>query len=309
MSGTIQHNLDIHLHLGAHKTATTHIQSILRANRERLLSSSIKLSLPWDVRKEWLPLFCRYCNRHRQWNSTRLINQLVDIAPTRGLWVLSDENIIGVSKDFIKKPGIYSMAQDRTACLKSLFPSARIKLFFSIRSYDSFYRSAYCEVARQNGFFPFEDFFNPKRFANNSWLELVGRFQDVLPPEDIILWRFEDFQQLLPQVLQLLTGIDDVGNLIRNYKPKVTQSSFSAKTMERMGALQPMAEREESKKILESLNRAFPLSEKFPPYRPFSVQQEAEFQDQYAEDVRKIRSNYPQIHFLSPQRQESETIE
>ena len=47
----------IRLYLGAHKTATTHLQGVLMANRHKLAELGGHLSAPQDVRKEWLPLY------------------------------------------------------------------------------------------------------------------------------------------------------------------------------------------------------------------------------------------------------------
>ena len=147
--------LDLVLYLGAHKTATTHLQGILRENRTVLEAQNIKLSSPSDVRKEWLPDFFKFCNK----NDSKALEQVHALAPKQGKWILTEENIAGVSNDFTVLPGMYPKVGERLACISKAFPGADISLFFSLRSYDSFYRSAYSEVVRNRGYIPFSEFY------------------------------------------------------------------------------------------------------------------------------------------------------
>jgi hypothetical protein len=291
--------LDIHLYLGAHKTATTHLQGILLANRERLLSKNVTLSAPQDVRKEWLPAFCKFCSNAGKNAGAGLVQRLNAIAPEGGLWILTEENIVGVSNDFTTKTGIYPAAADRIGRLVELFRNANISLFFSLRSYDSFYRSAYSEVVRNRGYLPFDEFYDDDRFKNNSWVETVRTFQNVLPQERIVLWKFEDFRSLVPRLVHLMTGIEDVQALLDAYKPETTRPSLSQKTMEVLADMAPVLSRAESLKLVERINRAYPV-EGYGPYRPFSREQEEVFKQRYEADIAAMKTSFPGIRFLEP---------
>jgi hypothetical protein len=292
--------INIHLYLGAHKTATTHLQGILLANRDRLAAHHVALSAPQDVRKEWLPAFFRYCAGAGDAPDAGLAGELRSIAPRSGLWILTEENIAGVCNDFAVKPGIYPQAADRITCLARLFPDAELSLFFSLRSYDGFYRSAYTEVVRNRGYLPFEEFYDEGRFQNNSWVETVRRFQRTLPQERIILWKFEDFRELIPRLVSLLTGIGEVQDLLDAYKPDTTRPSLSRKTVEILKDLHPVLSRKESLALVERINRAYPAGRDWPSYRPFGPEQEAAFRQRYARDIEAIKADYPGIRFLEP---------
>lgn len=292
--------LNIHLYLGAHKTATTHLQGILMANREGLSKSSIALSAPQDVRKDWLPKFFKYCNNMNMRNDGQLVRDLTAIAPTNGIWILTEENIAGVSNDFAVKPGMYPAAADRVKCIKDIFRDANVSLFFSLRSYESFYRSAYSEVVRNRGYIPFEEFYDETRFKHNSWFDMVQRLCDVLPQNKIVLWKFEDFRALLPQLLQRMTGIEKVQSLIEAYKAETTRPSLSQKTIDILGDLHKVLDRSESLALVERINRAYSVASGHPPYRAFSDQQEAMFAKKYEKDIRAIRNEFPDVRFLTP---------
>lgn len=290
--------IDIHLYLGAHKTATTHLQGILLANRARLLSHNIALSAPQNVRKEWLPNFFNYCNNPKREQQGELAASLTSIAPLTGLWILTEENIVGVSNDFAIKPGMYPTAADRIKCLTELFADANISLYFSLRSYESFYRSAYSEVVRNRGYIPFERFYSEARFKNNSWVTMIQAIQEVLPQEKITLWKFEDFRELVPRLVSLMTGIDEATPLIEAYKPETTRPSLSQKTIEILASLHPVLKRKESLTLVERINRAYPLEAGHPPYQPFSIEQQTIFRTQYHADIETIKKSFPRIRFL-----------
>jgi len=290
-------SLDLVLYLGAHKTATTHLQGILRENRAVLESQNIKLSSPSDVRKEWLPVFFKFCNK----NDQTALEQVRALAPQKGKWILTEENIAGVSNDFAVLPGMYPKVGERLACLSRVFTGADISLFFSLRSYDSFYRSAYSEVVRNRGYIPFFEFYDEERFRENSWLEMVRQFANVIPEEKIILWRFEDFRSLAPTLIEKLTGIEEVQPLIDSYEAERTRPSLSQKTMDILSDLYPVLDRKESLKLVERINRAYPVSEGYAPLSTFDEVQTKRFKQAYERDVEMIKKEFPGIQFLTPE--------
>jgi len=285
------------LYLGAHKTATTHLQGILHANRNRLAEEGIKLSMPGDVRKEWLQSFFHWCN-HKDSDSREKIQKA---APEKGTWLLTEENIAGVSNDFTIKSGIYPHIGARLKCLRSAWPEPEMELFFSLRSYETFYRSAYSEVVRNRGYIPFDEFYDEERFKNNSWVETVRQFVEVIPQERITLWRYEDFRKLVPSILKAMTGIDDTETMIAAYKAETTRPSLSQKTIDILDSLHPVLNRQESKKLVERINNAYPVSGGYEALRTFSSEEEARFKAQYDDDVATIRRLFPKINFLRPE--------
>ena len=293
--------LDLHLYLGAHKTATTHLQGILLANRAKLISQDITLSAPQDVRNQWLPDFFKYCNNQNKSHPEELVADLRSIMPSKGLWILSEENIAGISNDFAVRSGMYPNAARRIKALTELYADANISLFFSIRSYDSFYRSAYSEVVRNRGYIPFTEFYDEARFRDNSWVTLVRGLQEVLPQDNITLWKFEDFRALVSRLTSLMTGLNDVAPLIDAYKAETTRPSLSQKTMDIQESLYPVLTRKELLALVERINRAYPIEAGQSPYQPFTADQQAHFKAKYETDVEVIKKSFPRIRFLEPE--------
>ena len=288
----------IHLYLGAHKTASTHIQGIFLANRETLARNGVALSAPQDIRKTWLPRFFKYCNHQKENQDKDELQSLQSLLPDCGRWILSEENIIGTSFDLSVMPGIYPLAENRIRAIISLFPQCKVKLFFSLRSYDTFYRSAYTEVVRNRGFLKFSRFYDEERFKDNSWLNTVAGFARALPQENITLWRFEEVRQLMPDVVQRITGIADSKSLMDAYNPETTRPSLSAKTIKILNMLHPVLNKKESLALVERINNAYSIDKGHPAYEPFTKEQADAFKLQYEQDWIAIRNIYPNINIM-----------
>lgn len=229
----------IRLYLGAHKTATTHLQGVLMANRQKLAELGGHLSAPQDVRKEWLPLYFQAVRALGETGKIppRLRSPLGALMPEAGDWILTEENIISVPIELLNPPGSYPNAARRLATLKALFFDSKITLHFSLRSYDSFWRSMYSEIMRNRGFLPWAEFYDAEAFAKRPWVDKVAAFISALPEAEVTLWRFEDFWAVMPQALEELSGQTDVATLNAAYQPEATRPSRSQKTMDILAEL------------------------------------------------------------------------
>ena len=260
----------IRLYLGAHKTATTHLQGVLMANRAVLAAQGVTLSSPQDVRKEWLPLYFQAVRALGENGKIppRLRSPLGTLMPEASDWILTEENIIGVPIELLNQPGIYPNAARRLATLKALFPDREITLHFSLRSYDTFWRSMYSEIVRNRGFLPWDEFYQPAAFAARSWVDTVTAFASVLPEAAITLWRFEDFRAVMPQAL---------------------------------AELAPAIGRADALRLTERINDHYAVAKGHAPFDPFDAETAARMKADYAGDIATIRQKFPAIRFLEPQ--------
>ena len=287
--------MNIKLYIGAHKTATTHIQNILANSRESLSDHGISLSIPSDIRPKWLPLL----NKYIEAESDETLEKIRKISPSTESWIIAEENIPGVSKEFKTKSGIYTSLEKRLTSIKKAYPDAKIDVFFSIRSYDSFYRSAYLEVVRNNGYFPFDEFYDANRFKDNSWLSVIESFTNVFDQKHVYLWRYEDLSQLLPVILNNLTSLptDFALKMIADYEIKITRPSISAKTLDLLSS-SLVNSKSESIELLEQLNKRYPANQHNGYYQPFDLETINTFKNDYKLDSQSILEQYPSINFL-----------
>ena len=287
----------IHLYLGAHKTATTHLTGIMNANRDVLAKAGTTLSTPGDIRKEWLPKLFSLVRDKKDGNPfpEDVVAEVQAAQPATGNWILSEENMVGVASDLKRPGGIYRFGQKRIAMMKTMFPNAKIRLFFSIRSFETYYRSMYSEEVRNGGYLPFSEYYKPHIYEDRSWTETLSRFTNVLPEEDIVLWRFEDFRQVMPTILSKMTGIDDVDAMIAKYERGTTRPSLSQKTLDLLGELAPAIGKKKALELTEKINRHYAVADGHAPFQPFDDATVASMREKYDADFSELVQRFPKM--------------
>lgn len=286
--------MTIKLYIGAHKTATTHIQTLLEHNQDILKANHIQLSTPPQLRKSWLPSFLNYCHH----NNNAHIEKLKKEAPSDGIWILSEENFVGNSYELSQTSILYPNISLRLKCFVELFPKAKIELYFSIRSYETFYRSTYLEVVRNRGYLPFDAYYKEALFQSKSWGNVIEMFTQVIPEENITLWCYEEVHNLMPKIINQITELNNAKALIENYPIKKTRESLSNKTLEVLASFSSVMTQEESQKMVEVINKKYPLGDRYAKFIAFNEKKAKEFKIKYKKDIRSIQNKYTKIKFL-----------
>jgi hypothetical protein len=286
------------LYIGAHKTATTHIQRLLACNRKILSDNKISLSIPSDIRPLWFPFITHYPT----FIDNDAIKKIIETSPNSDIWIFAEENISGVSYDLKTTAGIYPNLATRLTAFQDMFPKAKLEIFFSTRSYDSYYASSYLEVVRNRGFLPFTDFYDENRYSNNSWYTVIKEVVRVIKKQtDITLWRYEDFPSTLPSVLKGMTNLEKntIDEMISAYGTEKTRPSISQKTLNILEAIHPVHPQDKANQLLESLNIELPASIENGYFSPFNQNEIDQFKAQYKDDITKIKNTFPNINFLN----------
>jgi len=218
--------MKLHVHVGAHKTATTYLQGLFAKNKRLLNQAGVGAMALGQFR----PFFTRNLMRF-QVGEFRIEDHLdkffVDGAPNdvRGL-ILSDENLIGLCNDLTATGKAYQRAEPRLKRARGLLAGHEITLFMAIRSYDDFTASAYCEAMRHTKQFDTFDAFRARfDLETLRWPKLIRRLQAALKPVEVKIWRFEDFRGHEDSVLKAIAFGADAG--IKMEESKVERPSFS----------------------------------------------------------------------------------
>lgn len=218
----------VHLHLGAHKTASTFIQNWL-ANHQAFLKANRIAYLPLGVmRRKFMPAFWSAMDGKQA--SAKQIAQLRDIIVTEAescgidlestaLFVLSEENLLGSLASLHTKGKLYPWVGHRMRLLARLFEGSEIQPFLSIRNYTEFYPSAYAETLRHGYIKSFDDYMAAMDLPGNSWTGVVESVESVLGQAK--LWPYEAFRGNAHPVLSALletpvtAGMIDAETVVR----------------------------------------------------------------------------------------------
>lgn len=294
-----------HIHLGAHKTATTHLQTELAA-RQQELNAKGAFYLPHKDAREMLMFrtvprpfwyrfmklyrashpasafvsmrFCRSCAKHLQ-------VQIDERAGKSTRVVLSEENLLGTSDKVFG--GRYFSGTEQLNVLRILSERVPLHLYLSTRSLDSFLPSAYAQALRSIPASRLNFMDHLHRFADGApgWLNLVASIRSKVPKAVITVWDYADYTTKNHTLQSLIAGCDlDVRSTIP--RPKSTQSP-SAKAI----ALAEKLPETDPKKRLRAVNAIYashPAGDKVPPFRPIPENIQQRLQEAYVRELNQI---------------------
>jgi hypothetical protein len=283
------------IHIGAHKTATTHVQEILALMRPQLVERGIDFIPNRVVRQSGLAkaLFRRRLATRVPGLRGRIVGQMMadHLDPLRAATsalVLSEEKLMGGSLQVFSDP-IYPHVERIVPLLASLAGraggGADVTLFLSVRSFDGQMPSAYVQELK---FAPpleggFEALMARVLARPPSWFDLVRRIRAAAPGVPLRVWRQEDYRREPLAILAELCGRDP-GPLPAIEDPFWTKSPDLAavRAAEALPAGMPPAERRAA--VLE----IFRTSGDGARFDPFAPEEKALLCAAYARDLERI---------------------
>ena len=282
------------LHLGVHKTATTYLQTLLEANRERLRAESVGYVTLAEMRSGVTAAARRpglFGMRLR-----RAVRPLLDRYNDCRLLILSDENLSGGSRELIDR-SYYSEAGARAARLAKALRSDDVGIMVATRSYDSFVSSAYCEHLRNWPYLTPAEYLAAVDVDGLNWSSLIGDLCRRVGQEHVTVWRFEDLGEIEDELLSALTG----GAAIDWIKPQgPVRRSLSQKAVDELAAQAQRLSREEVSALVEPVAEASPLGAA--PFRAYDEQTAQALRARYDRDMEAVQGEFPRLHFLRPRR-------
>jgi len=214
--------LKLHLHLGAHKTATTHFQNVLEANRHLYHDG-----ITYVAMEEFRNNMRRTKNGIDFGSSGPYLNKIKALSQTL---VISEENLSGETKDIYKELFLYSSMEDRLNDFKRFTQDfEKVEIWFSVRSMDGFLPSIYCEALRH---FPYKSF-NEVYGMNYSqiWLPVIQSICRAFPNSKVNVISHENYTSVLPEVIKQIFGENENWNYLDDVRPRAAMNHYACKLM------------------------------------------------------------------------------
>lgn len=174
--------MQINLHLGIHKTATTYQQDQLKLSKSFILENHGVEYIPLTIMRQGIT------KAIRNDDSVTIKNILSPYTNSEKL-IISDENITGSAQEVITGK-IYQNTSGIIEKIRSSFPNARIEVFISIRNPCDFLASIYCEYLRHNRFIKFEQFIKK---TGPDFFDWVNLFTNTFKAHSDIQFHILDF--------------------------------------------------------------------------------------------------------------------
>ncbi len=277
------------LHLGAHKTATTYIQRKFAQNRGVLKRNDLHFFKLEQLRKSFTPLVYGAGKENRAF-----IAQMAELAAA-GDVIVSEENILGMAGELVKKGTFYPDAASRVKLVVKTLNVSAPDIYLSLREYSAFVVSMYCEYLRHQKFIKFETYMDAFRESGFNWVKVIRDVRSAAPNARIYLWDFAKFRTCENQILSHMIGFDAAE---LNSQDESVRESFSQIAISAYEALGTVLEGKEHRKMLQILSVNFPRGEQYPAFKPLSQKEMASYQQKYAEDLEFIAREFEGVSFV-----------
>jgi len=279
--------INLSLHLGAHKTATTHLQRSLSAAKEMLIVNGVRYYGPDYFRRTGRSIDRMFGIGGTDGPPPRRTPaaQLAFLAKGAEHVLLSEENFIGGfdAPDNQGAPGFYAAAEHRVTALVRQVDDIRLRLFLGVRDPADFLTSAYSQSLLTGRIA------TPRRFraghplAAVDWADLVARLRAVRGVRHIYVWRFEDHAEIAPLVLRrMMPG--PVGRQVGLIDRRVN-AALSARALADVLARHKAGE---TGGLAEMARRAFPVGPRQPRLTIFDAGAHALSLIRYADQLARI---------------------
>lgn len=261
-------DFSVAFHVGAHKTATTHLQWSLQRASFRLANAGVQYYGPDHFRLPRRSLNRLFGLRHGTAITPRraAADQLALMRKGAHRLVLSEENFIGVLNNPRRKAvrQHYPEAADRIAALAAALQAPHFALCIGIRHPAGYLNSGYGQQLLGGRIMSMEQYLRRHPLENVDWLSLVERLRDARGVSHVTVWRYEDYGPLFPRICGALVG-EDAAPLVRPYK-RPTHVGLSARAV---AAVHAQFDGTNAQGLAQKYRTAFPTGDEYPGFDGF----------------------------------------
>lgn len=191
--------MDILLHLGAHRTATTSFQAFLWNNRAALAAAGLTPWTPRRTRDGLLDGLVRHPMRVTMEDDQRGVRSIGRIRveldrlgrARQSALLLSEENLLGTMMNNIEDRRLYPYLVERMSRFAPAFEGHRLRIGLGIRAYEDYWASCLGFAIRRGHAAPDRALLDCLVTQPRRWRRLVRDISMVFPDADIAVWTHE----------------------------------------------------------------------------------------------------------------------
>ena len=200
----------IAFHIGAHKTATSHLQRCLKKASEGLAEQGVRYYGPQYFRQRRHSiqgLFGLRPPSNPKIARRSPKDQLAIMRKDADRLVFSEENFIGPLNDprGLLLADRYPLAGVRVQSLAQAI-GQDIDIYVSIRRPSAYLNSAYCQMLFSGLVRPLAVYKSNNPLSSIDWSDLVGQLRAANGIGKVVVWCYEDYAQLFPVIVADLVG-------------------------------------------------------------------------------------------------------
>ncbi len=205
--------MDVILHVGAHRTATTTFQRHVAANRDSLTKAR---TVFWGPKITRGGLFRNMTNGSAPilpWQAKRMRKRValrVEALRQDGVrrLILSDENMLGCLRTGLEETGLYPGAGKRIGGIAQAFQGHRVTIGLGVRCYSNWWSSALAFRLMRGGPLPRATLREHMVTQPRRWRKVVEEIARAVPDARLVVWTHEALASSPQTVLQALAGVE-----------------------------------------------------------------------------------------------------
>lgn len=196
----------IALHIGAHKTATTHLQRSLSEQSDALARVGARFYGPPYFRNG--PEIAERFGLTGAVSADAAQDAFKQMAGDAKRVILSEENFIGTMHNRFARMAfpLYPKAQDRISALAKMIAPDGFDVFLGLRNPATYITSCYCQALLGGRKVVLDEVKAHNRIDAIDWADLVARIKNTPGVRSLTVWRYEDYTALFPRITQDMTG-------------------------------------------------------------------------------------------------------
>lgn len=285
--------MDVILHLGAHKTASTYIQRRLENSDAALRRHGIAFYGPKDLRPVVKSRMSSVSTRLRRarWSARRaLIEEIVDDCHALSVerLVISEEQFLGSIRPMFEGEEFYGEVEANLSSVIEALHGVRLTVMFCVRSYEDYYTSAFGQVLRSGHYMRFNATLRDRLLSHRrGWVDVVGNILSACPTgTPLHLWRYEQFRTIEDRVMAIMLGesvVPELGSASATLVPGPSEDAIAQ--LEIMAGKGIRLDGPGIRRVMRSFGKQFG----FPRYRPWTQPEEHYLNQRYLADIGHLR--------------------
>ncbi len=204
--------MDVILHIGAHRTATSSLQHHMAHHRKDMADAGIgywgpKMTrgglfrgaiggsmavLPWQERR-----FSGRCAMRAEAERQKGASKLI----------ISDENLLGSLRGALEDTRLYGDAGRRVSAYAKGFVNHRLTVALCVRDYTQWWTSALAFRLMRGGPLPRTELREHLVTQPRRWRHIVEEIARLLPDANVLVWTYEGLAQTPHRILEEWTGL------------------------------------------------------------------------------------------------------
>ncbi|WP_010142049.1 hypothetical protein [Oceanicola sp. S124] len=204
--------MDVILHIGAHRTATTSFEGYLRANAPALAGLGVGF---WGPRRTRGGVLAGVIPGPGSLSSARQFDRArgriaLNLAKAEGRLVrhllISDENILGSPRGDLRAERLYPEAGPRVAAFARAFEGRLSRIEISVRGQDSYWTSVLCFALARGHALPRPGSLDRLVTQPRGWREVIEDLAEAAPGIEILVMPHERYAGLPERRLARMLG-------------------------------------------------------------------------------------------------------